>query len=196
MSILKLRLYTSIKEAQKNPKRVQRLQLFHHKVHRFPNNESLCPRNLAQFKNLEELHIGWCSDAQFPDEIQTLKRLKALFCLNTPIQALPDWLFSCTSLRRLIVRGTDIRAIPDYIERLSDLRMIDFGNNSLPAAPAVLGSLHNLKSLRLPDNCLTDLPVEISRLSRLSSLGLVNNAFSKPEADKIRSWFRPGVVVM
>ena len=196
MRLLKPKLYTSFKEAQQNPKRVRRLQIYQHRAHRFPNDAALCPRNLAQFENLEELYIGWCSDTHLPDEISALKKLKVLECLNSPIQALPDWLFSCSSLRNLMIRGTDIAFIPDRIQSLSELRELEFGNNDLPSVPTVLGSLHKLQHLGLPDNRLTELPVEISSLRRLKSLGLVNNGFSKAEAHKIRSWFRPGVVIL
>lgn len=196
MNILKPKLYLSMEEAEKCPTQVRRLQLYHHNVHVFPNDQSLCPARLGKFVNLEELHIGGCSDAQLPDEIQTLRQLKTLVCLNTPIQALPDWLFSCSSLRHLVVRGSDVRSIPDDIRRLSELRHLDLGNNGLSAVPAGLGSLHKLKTLDLPDNCLTDLPGEIASLSRLSALGLVNNAFSQQRGNEIRAWFRPGVVFL
>ncbi len=189
MKLLKPKLYTSIQEAEQNPQRVRRLQLFHADLDE-------CAAPISEYVQLEELEIGWCPSTDRLADIVGLKRLKSFVCLNSPLHSLPDWLFSCDQLERLKVRGSGILEISNAICFLPRLRDVDFGNNGLLSVPGELGLMQGLRSLGLSDNRLRHIPSSISNLPNLAFLGLVNNSFDQREAENIRGQFRPGVVVL
>lgn len=185
MILFKKKWYTSIEEAEKNPKRVKYLRLWNVDI-------SLYEGRFSQFTSLKNLDISWSPASIIPSDIASLKKLHVLRVLNVPLNEFPEWICSLSELRELTIRGTDIPAIPSYINRLHHLKKIEIGNNNLCSLPMEIGELENLKELYASDNKLSSVPEEFRALGKLKRLGLVGNYFSENEANRIRQFF-PGV---
>jgi hypothetical protein len=180
--------FDSLKEAEAGAKEVRCLWLLGHAV-----SFRECARVLRQLHAVQEIRLGWQSWMALPKELATLRELRSLTVLNTPLQCFPDFLAVCPKLTELVLRGTDIETIPAAIQEFRTLRRLDASDNPLRVIPPELGRMPELLELRLTEAQLSTLPDSLRALPRLRSLMLAGNRFSTTEAQRVRGWFRRGV---
>ena len=179
----------SLEEAVAHPNAVRRLWLIRPGVG-FGAFVTLLP----QLTSVREIHLGWQSWTELPQELTGLRELRSFTVLNTPILSFPSFLASCPNLTALVLRGTDIANIPASVQAFRHLQRLDFSNNPVREIPPELGHLSGLRELHLADDGLKTLPESIAALQRLRSLALAGNSFNAVEASRVRGWFRHGVV--
>lgn len=181
--------YNSLEEAEPCAKEVRCLWLLGGDV---PFRQ--CARVLRKLSEVREIRLGWQYWMALPRELGELRELRSLTVLNTPIQSFPHFLASCPKLTELILRGTDIETIPASIQEFRALRRLDASSNPLRQVAPELGGVPELRELILTESGLSTLPDSLRALPRLGKLMLTGNRFSTIEAQRVRSWFRSGVV--
>jgi hypothetical protein len=181
--------FDSLEEAERCAKEVRCLWLLGHDA-----SFRECSRVLRQLGGVREIRLGWQTWMALPRELGDLRELRSLTVLNTPVQSFPDFLAACPKLTELVLRGTDIETIPASIREFRGLRRLDASNNPLRQISSELGSLPELRELLLTEARLRSLPDSLRALPRLQRLMLTGNRFSTSEAQRIRGWFRRGVV--
>lgn len=197
----KLKVYTSLPEALKEPEKVRALDLGDQKIKNFPPE-------IFRFPNLQKLVLNGNELKSLPEEIGRLKNLVWLDLYNNQLSALPNsfgqlqqliyldlgWnnfrqipeeIFELKKLQHLYLYANQLKKISPRIKEiqsLSHLRLgkglkFFFGGNHLTRLPKEMGEMPHLKELYLPDNGLKSLPPSFSQLDQLKWLDLSNNRF-------------------
>lgn len=182
--------YVTLEEAEACPAEVRQLVLLGQDV-----SFVAFSRLLRYLTGVREIRLGWQSWMALPKGLADLQELRSLTVLNTPVQRFPDFLTACPHLAELVLRGTDISSIPASVQEFRRLRRLDFSNNPVSQIPPELGRLPELRELQLAGDGLSSLPDSLSALCHLRRFVLTGNHFTRDEALRVRSWFRPGVVL-
>jgi Leucine-rich repeat (LRR) protein len=134
-------VYTSIKEAAKNPLAVRRLSLVKMKLNKIPpevfdmeNLEELdlsrnrireVPPAIGQLRKLRVLKLSKNQIENLPDELGQLRRLEILDVSRNPLFRLPESLGSCTALRQILAWDTNLTGLPASLNQLENLQEVD-----------------------------------------------------------------------
>lgn len=134
-------VYTSVKEAAKNPLAVRRLSLVKMKLSKIPpeifemeNLEELdlsrnrireVPPAIGQLRKLRVLKLSKNQIESLPDEMGQLRRLEILDISRNPLYRLPESLGSCTALRQILAWDTNLTGLPATLNQLENLQEVD-----------------------------------------------------------------------
>ncbi|XP_041520803.1 leucine-rich repeat-containing protein 40 isoform X3 [Microtus oregoni] len=88
---------------------------------------------------------------------------------------LPEEITSLKNLKALHLQHNELTCLPEGFEQLSSLEDLDLSSNRLAAVPAGFALLSSLLRLNLSSNQLKSLPAEISRMKRLKHLDCDSN---------------------
>ncbi|EAY30768.1 leucine-rich repeat containing protein [Microscilla marina ATCC 23134] len=141
-------VYTSMKEALKNPEKVIKLDLRKQKLRKFP-------KNIIKCKNIEELNLSDNFIDSLPKEISKLTKLKKLHLSNNRLvhisfeinlldkliflnlgknhlRKFPIGLCNMTKLEELYLWENYFKTIPTSIRSMRGIRYIDLSKNPIP----------------------------------------------------------------
>lgn len=152
-------VYTSLKEALKNPLAVRRLSLVKQKLTKIPPE-------LFELENLEELDLSRNQLCEVPPHIGQLEKLRVLKLYKNRIELLPD-----------------------EIGRLHRLEYLDVSRNPLLRLPETLGQCRALRQILAWDTNLTTLPASLNELENLQEVDLRVILFSREDMQKLSEGF-------
>lgn len=134
-------VYTSIREAAKNPLAVRRLSLVKMKLSKIPpevfdmeNLEELdlsrnrirdVPPAIGQLRKLRVLKLSKNQIETLPDELGQLRHLEILDVSRNPLFRLPESLGGCTALRQILAWDTNLTGLPATLNQLENLQEVD-----------------------------------------------------------------------
>lgn len=137
------KIFTSLKEAMKNPNEVKRLHLKKKKMDTFPEE-------IFQMTNLKELILSKNRIKAIPNQIDELVNLEVLDCSNNKIANISDAIGNLENLTHLILNRNDISYLPASIGNLKKIEYIDLWSNIIVELPPEIIKLKNiLKELDL-----------------------------------------------
>ena len=134
-------VYDNLQEALKEPEKVIRLHLIKQKLDSFP-------KEIFQFRNLQELDLSKNRIKVLPDTIGKLLTLQVLNLSRNDLEVLPASIGLLSNLRKLVVNQNSLTALPPAIGDLGSLRVLDLWSNDISFWP---DQLSNLKKLRYMD---------------------------------------------
>jgi Leucine-rich repeat (LRR) protein len=134
-------VYDNLQDALKEPDKVIRLHLVKQKFTEFP-------KEIFQFRNLQELDLSKNRIKELPDSISGLQNLQVLNLSKNDLETLPAAIGKLSNLRKLVVNQNSLTALPPAIGDLQNLRVLDLWSNDISFWPEQLG---NLKKLRYMD---------------------------------------------
>ena len=111
-------VFDNLQEALKEPEKVIRLHLVKQKLSEFP-------REIYQFKNLQELDLSKNHIKELPDSIGELQKLQVLNLSKNNLELLPAAIGKLKDLRKLVVNQSSLTALPAAIGDLENLRVLD-----------------------------------------------------------------------
>ena len=156
-------VYTSMKEALKEPEKVYKLDLSGHKLTELPSE-------ILELPNLQFLSIGSNKFGEFPQEILELEKLQVLYMPSCGLRALPQDMDRLKHLKHLSIPGNLIRELPPSFFRLDELKLLDIYVNLLERLPPEIKGLRSLDALDISMNPIAELPEELGELSNLRML--------------------------
>ena len=151
------RVYTSIKEAVKNPAYVYRLDLTRERLKEFPSE-------IYQFVNLNELILD-----------------------KNKLDTLPDSLNTLRNLQILSVEKNKLDTINPAICKLPNLKVLKLGDNYIGGIPDEIGDLRQLRFLSLWSNVIAYYPISLAKLENLERLDLLANQMTESEQRRVLS---------
>ncbi len=172
----KLKEYTNLNEALKNPDKVVKLNLENQS-----NTEFF--KQISKFKNLEYLNLRNTEITTLPQDISTLQNLKTLDIGHNNISVLPKSFADLKKLTELYLDEEKNLALEEDIEILSQLkslRILHLENNNISTLPKNLIKLNQLEKLYLNENQLNLIPVELKELKNLKYLDIHHNPIVIP----------------
>jgi leucine-rich repeat protein SHOC2 len=158
-ALSKEHIYNNLKEALKNPDKVYKLDLSHHKL------DSI-PPEVYQFKNLQVLNIKANRLTEVPEEIGVL-----------------------THLQRLDMSRNNIVTVDPALGKLVNLIHLNLSQNEIEMLPKDIGKLVKLEELVMWENNLNDMPDEAKGMINLKKLSLEVIAMNQETQDHISSLF-------
>jgi len=132
--------YRNIKEALENPDEVYKLTLRRKRLTAFP-------KEIFEFKNLNELNLTNNRISKIPPEIKNL-----------------------TYLQNLYLGRNEIKSIPVELTELEHLRVLSLNRNKIDKLPPEIGNMYSLRQLDLWGTEIVKFPYEISRLKHTLKL--------------------------
>lgn len=145
------KIYTSLKDAIKNPKEVKRLHLKKKRLESFPEE-------IFIMTNLKELILSKNRIKSIPDQIDELVNLEVLDCSNNKIERISDAIGNLENLSHLILNRNYISYLPASISNLKKIEYIDLWSNIVVELPAELIKLKDiLKELDLRVNYMSEI---------------------------------------
>lgn len=143
------------------------------------NDYTTLPQELALFKNLKILHLGYNRFETIPDSVFDLKNLIKLdmFCNQIQIKCIPKEISQLTKLEILELDGNAIEKLPDSIGELKNLKRLNLGANLISQLPNSIGQLENLEYLDVIFNRLSSLPKTMINMKKLRVVCIDFNAF-------------------
>lgn len=157
--------FFSLEEALENPDSVYRLGLTDEGLTEFP-------KEIFQFKNLQQLVISSNEISVIPERIRELSMLQQFSIGNNKLEKLPQGLFELKHLTTLVIAFNIIKELPDEIGNLKVLDFLNVKNNHIEVIPSSIGELSKLKELILAANPIQTLPPEIGKLTSLEELNV------------------------
>jgi Leucine-rich repeat (LRR) protein len=151
------RVYTSLREAVKNPSYVYRLDLTRERLREVPSE-------IYQFVNLNELILDRNKIKILPDSLQTLRNLQILSAEHNKLDT-----------------------INPAICNLPNLRILRLGDNYIEGIPDEIGQLRKLRTLSLWSNIIAYYPISLAKLEKLEWLDLLNNQMTESEQRRVLS---------
>jgi len=124
------------------------------------------PEEIANLKNLEELHIKNNCIYDLPDSIGKLSHLKILDAGHNDLTMYSESIGDLVSLEKLDVSNNRLRFIHDDIGKLESLRVLNVRNNKIQYIPESLSGLKNLRMFDLRNNEFFFFPESISKLQK------------------------------
>ena len=183
--------YFNLEQAQKEPLQARELILRYQKdlplehIAEFPNLEVLhlhnhpfknIPENLLSLTKLHTLHLLHTRSAKVPEFLFELPNLKVLNLSYNPITRIPTALQKAIHLQELYLYNCKLKALPANIHKLEQLEVLNLENNQIEALPDNIGQLMNLKQLILTNNKIECLPGNFALLN-VTKLHLGSNPF-------------------
>lgn len=151
--------------------------------------------------SLEILNLSENLLSSLPSDLNRLKKLKVLLCLDNRFDHLPEVLATCPELemisfkanqietvtgsalpeklRWLVLTDNKLRHLPAQIGRCTRLQKLMLAGNQLEELPAEMANCINLELIRLAANRFEQLPSWLFELPRLAWLGLGGNPWSE-----------------
>lgn len=139
--IFSQKVYTSLKEAMKNPTKVEELDLGKEKIKKLPENigdlvnlkvlrlekNKLIglPKSFSQLKKLEVLDLRKNKLGAIPEALEGMENLKILRLAQNPIDSIPTWFPSLISLENLDLWDTELKEFPEVFKEMQTLKILD-----------------------------------------------------------------------
>lgn len=165
------KVYTSLKEALKEPLKVYRLNLSGLPVDSFPID-------LSKFKNLEHLYLNYDHLEFIPKEIADLQNLKVLQLNGDNFKTLPPEFSKLKNLQEIYLNADkkiDLSQNVKVLSNLPKLRILHLEGDNLSSLPPNFSMLSHLEKLYLGNNKFTSVPLQIKDIKTLKYLDIRNN---------------------
>jgi hypothetical protein len=145
------------------------------------------PRNLENFRNLDELRLERCDIVLLPPEIGTLSRLRRLDLESNGIAELPPEVGNLKKLEFLDVRSNRLTSLPGSIGDLTRLKKLLASDNKISSLPATMKHLENLEFLALDGTQINDNDLEhLKALGNLKHLLIYRTKVTKEGVESLR----------
>lgn len=165
--------FTSLEEALKFPDDVFILDL---------SDQGLkeIPKEIAVFKDLQELIIERNVIKELPEELFLLPNLMVLRLSHHSIEEVPSAIGKLQNLHTIDLSNGQIKKLPNELGKLKMLSDLNLSNNkNLVGLPGEIGGADNLRTIDISNTGIQFLPSSIRKLKMLKSLNLSNNNLSK-----------------
>jgi Leucine-rich repeat (LRR) protein len=159
IKLSELPIFTSLKEALKDPEQVYKLKLKGLKLDSLPNEIFL-------LTNLRELTINNCKLQILNANISQFSHLLYLNVSKNRLVRIPEQLFDLKNLKILIISRNGIDRLPENIGNATQLEMIDAWDNPLYVLPESINNLKN--SLKMID--LRQIPLKATEYEVMERL--------------------------
>lgn len=177
----KIKEYTSLSEALKEPEKVLRLNLSN-------QNINLSNENWSKFINLEYLSLKNDHLKEIPSAITNIKSLKTIDLSNNEFTNLPEEFSNLTNLEEIYLNDEKNMNLPKtltILSKLPKLKSLHLENDNLSVLPSELLSFKNLESLYLNNNKFKEIP-KLETLDHLKYLDLKDNNIN-PELQDMKN---------
>jgi internalin A len=164
-----LTVYTDIKKANRDPEKVEILDLSGKGMKKFPEE-------LKNFTNLRELNLSGNCFVTIPAWIEKCEKLEVLKLEVACLESIPTQLANLEKLKELSLVGNKLEEIDFDLNKLNKLEKLSLDVCFLKESP-ILDSLTSLNTLLIADNFLTKLPIGIENLKNLEVLDISGNPF-------------------
>lgn len=135
-------VFDNLQEALKDPDKVIRLHLVKQKLAEFP-------KEIFQFKNLQELDLSKNRIKELPENIGELSQLQVLNLSKNDLEILPSSIGRLKYLHKLVVNQNNLTALPPAIGDLENLRVLDLWSNDISFWPEQMANMKNLRFMDL-----------------------------------------------
>lgn len=162
------KIYTTLSEAIKDPRKVYKLEL------RRDGLEAI-PEEVFSMTNLEELYLEKNSIVKIPKEIGLLTNLKILDLDQNQIDSVPPEIGNLILLEELDLDQNKLVYLSPEIGLLKNLRSLDLHQNLLSGLPSEIGNLDSLVDIEIYNNKLQNVPAALFQMKKLTSLRLDYN---------------------
>lgn len=163
--------FYSIEQAMQKPDSIFRLDLRNQKLATFP-------KEILQFKNLNELWLSKNQLKEIPTEIAELVNLQSLDVSNNLLVTLPESIKTLKNLKKINLTNNpqiDENQVINLLTQLPKLQSLEMNFCKISALPTTISLMKQLKDLQMTGNELKDLPNEIGDLANLEFLVVNRN---------------------
>jgi Leucine-rich repeat (LRR) protein len=177
--------FNSIREANKNPDKVTRLNL----SNETGNLESI---DWKKFRNLEYLSLKDLHLKKIPEGIISLPKLKILDVSGNDFKVLPSDFTKLTKLEELFLndeKNIDISGNIDLLSKMKNLKVLHIENDRLKKLPPNFWKLNYLESVYLNDNQLKEFDFPKEKINNLKNIYLNNNLFMPSDIDRLNTQY-------
>ncbi len=173
--------FKSIREANRNPEKVFRLNL---------NHEAGSIENIdwKKFRNLEYLSLKDLHLKKIPDGIVSLPKLKILDISGNDFKVLPPDFTKLTKLEELFLndeKNIDLYRNIDLLSKMRSLKVLHIEKDRLKKLPPNFWKLNYLESVYLNNNQLDEFDFPKDKINNLKSIHLNNNLFVPSDIDRL-----------
>lgn len=155
--------FNSIREADKNPKIVLKLDLSEQDL-------IMLPSQISTYNNLEEIDLSANPNLDLRQAINILttnKKLKVIHLSENNLSELPVNITNLKELKQITLDENNFSDIPQILLELKHLEYISFFDNKISTISLKETDLPNLESINLCYNNLIDFPTDLSKLKNL-----------------------------
>lgn len=177
----KMKEFTKINDALKNPEKVYRLNLSDQKV-------DWSNVDWSRFKNLEYINLKNDHLIEIPVGLTTLKSLKTIDLSGNDFQKLPESFSNLINLEEVFLndeKNIDLPKTLKILAKLPNLKSLHLENDNLSSLPSEMLLFKNLEFLYLNQNKFIEIP-KLEPLNHLKFLDLSNNKI-KPEFQDLQN---------
>lgn len=163
--------FYSIEQAMQKPDSIFRLDLRNQKLAAFP-------KEILQFKNLNELWLSKNQLKEIPTEIAQLSNLQSLDVSNNVLTTLPESIKTLKNLKKISLTNNpqiDESQVINLLTQLPKLQSLEMNFCKINTLPASINLMKQLKDLQMTGNELENLPDEIGDLANLEFLVVNRN---------------------
>lgn len=129
---------------------------------------------VEQLPRFEKLSFMRGRLPSLPASLRSVSKLKLLYCFETQMKTLPDWIGEWQELEYLSVIGGFLSRVPKGLSRLRKLKGLSIRNTHLQEL-CDFSELQQLSTLDIPQNNLHKLSTTVARLRLLTDLYLEHN---------------------
>jgi Leucine-rich repeat (LRR) protein len=166
-----LTVYTDLKKANRDPEKVEILDLSGKGMKKFSEE-------LKNFTNLRELNLSGNCFVTIPAWIEKCEKLEVLKLEVACLESIPTQLANLEKLKELSLLGNKLQKLDLELNRLNKLEKLNLSVCFLKEIPR-LDSLTGLNALVIHANFLSELPIGIENLKNLEVLDMSANPFDR-----------------
>lgn len=131
------------------------------------------PNNIEKLKKLKILNLSENELSFIPTQIEELQALNVLDLSYNPIQNIPYEIGNLSNLKKLDL--SEVTTLSDSFFRLKQLKTLKLRSNKLQNFPDLIFGLKELEELDISSNKLENIPSQIEELVKLKKLDLGSN---------------------
>lgn len=164
--------FTNLEEAMQDPEKVFKLNLSNQQL-------SSIPKEIFQFKNLEDLELDSNNIGVIPEMLSSLRHLSYISFSHNRVESIPTEILNMPQLIGLDASHNRISRLPDDAFKKTGIIYLHLSWNLFTEIPSPVKRLkHELEILDISNNYITCLPNWFAKTGCIYELMLNNNMLS------------------